>query len=472
MERPGPPGPPGGPADATLVVGGGMVITMGADRAIYDDGAVAIAGDRIVGVGPAADIDRRFRAARRLDARGGLILPGLVDGHHHPGQYLSKGIGDDVGILEWLYERVYPYEAACSEDDVYVGALGDFVEMVSSGTTCFCDPGGYHEDAVARAAQEVGLRGILSRSTRDLHDSRYPLPERLRETTDQAVERGARLVARFKGGGRLRAWYSLRVPYNVTDALCVAIRDLAEKDGVGIHSHVCAQDGENEMSIARWGMRVLERLRGLDLLRPSLYMAHAGWVTEEEIGWLKVGGVKVAHCPSASMHGSYGNIARGTIPRMVAAGIPMSLGTDSATAGRVLDMFRVMYLAACAHKDATLDATVMGAYRALEMATLGGAEALRWADAIGSLEVGKQADLIVVDTSGPAWHPLGDPVRSLVYSGSGDSVRTVVVDGRVIMRDRVFPDIDVAALTVEVERRASAVLTRAGVRLASRWPRR
>jgi cytosine/adenosine deaminase-related metal-dependent hydrolase len=458
-------------AAADLLVGGGIVVTMGPDRAIVDDGAVAVVADRIAAVGKRAELERAFAPHRAVDARGGLILPGLIDGHHHPGQYLSKGIGDDVGILTWMYERVYPYEAQCSEEDVYVGALADFVELVSNGTTCFCDPGGYHEGAVARAASEIGLRGILSRSTRDLHDDRYPLPERLRESTAQAAERGAALVAQLKGQARLRGWYSLRVPYNVTDALCLRIRDLAERDGVGIHSHVCAQEGENEMSEARWGMRVLERLRRLDLLRPNLYLAHMGWVTDDEIALLRARGVKVAHCPSASMHGTYGNISRGTIPKMVRAGIELSLGTDSATAGRTLDMFQVMYLAACAHKDATLDPTVMGAHTALELATIGGARALGWDDEIGSLEPGKKADLIVVDTSEPCWHPMGDPIRTLVYSGRGPSVRTVVVDGRVIMRDRVFPGIDVPALTAAVEGQAQSVLRRAGVQVPSPWPR-
>ncbi len=469
----GPTGTAGPRADVDLVVRGGMVLTMRPDRAIYDDGAVAVRAGRIVAVGSTADVERGCRARRTIDARGGLVLPGLVDGHHHPGQYLSKGIGDDVGILAWMYERVYPYEAQCTADDVYVGALGDFVEMMSAGTTCFCDPGGYHVEAVVRAAQEIGIRGVLSRSTRDIDDARHPLPPRLLETTAQAIERGVELVERLKGAadGRLRGWFSLRVPYNVTDELCAALRDLATRHGVGLHSHVCAQEGENEASVERFGVRVLERLRRLDMLRPNLYLAHMGWVTDEEIDWLRRADVKVAHCPSASMHGAYGNIARRTIPKMLAAGVTVSLGTDSATAGRVLDMFRVMYLAACAHKDAAVDPTLVGAYTALEMATIGGARAMLWDDEIGSLEPGKRADLIVVDTSAPAWHPLGDPVRTLVYSGDGASVRTVVVDGRVVMEDRVFPGVDLTALTAAVETHSGAVLGRAGIRLPSPWPR-
>lgn len=453
-----------------LIVAGGTVITMDAARRIYDDGAVAIKDDRIVAVGKAADINSKYAAAASIDAKGGLILPGLIDGHNHPGQYLSKGIGDDVGILQWLYERVYPYEAHCNEDDVYAGSLVNFVEMVLTGTTCFCDPGGYHELALARAANDIGIRGIVSRSTRDLHSASYPLPAELRETTEQAIERGEQLVKRFKGSGRLRAWFSLRVPYNVTDDLCKAVRDLAEHHQVGIHSHVCAQDGENEMSIERWGVRVLARLRRLDMLRPNLYLVHMGWVTDEEISWLAEHDVKVAHCPSASMHGAYGNISRGTFPKMHRAGVNISLGTDSVTAGRTLDMFRVMYLAACAHKDATLDPHAFGAYAALEMATIGGARAILWDDEIGSLEAGKKADVIVVDTGAPCWHPMGDPVRTLVYSGGGDSVRTVLVDGRVIMRDRTFPGFDIPSLIEDIETRSRRILQQAKIATASPWP--
>jgi cytosine/adenosine deaminase-related metal-dependent hydrolase len=457
-------------AAVDVIVTGGIVITMNAARTIYNDGAVAIKADKIVAVGQASDIARQFKAATQIDAQGGLIMPGLIDAHNHPGQYLSKGIGDDVGILQWLYERVYPYEAHCDEDDVYLSSLGNFVEMILNGTTCFCDPGGYHEHSLARAAKDIGIRGILSRSTRDLHSSSYPLPDNLRETTEQAIERGTRLVEQYKDGDVLRAWYSLRVPYNVSDELCVAVRDLAERHGVAVHSHVCAQDGENEMSVERWGVRVLERLRQLDMLRPNLYLVHMGWVTDEEIGWLAENDVKVAHCPSASMHGAYGNISRGTFPKMHRAGVNISLGSDSVTAGRTLDMFRVMYLAACAHKDATLDPHAFGAHAALEMATIKGARAILWDDAIGSLEAGKKADLIVVDTRAPCWHPMGDPVRTLVYSGGGDSVRTVLVNGRVIMRDRVFPGIDMAWLTKEIERRSKRILDRANISVTSAWP--
>lgn len=461
-----------GRTEVDLVVTGGIVITMDAARTIYNEGAVAIKADRICAVGTAADIDARYVADAQIDAQGGLILPGLIDAHNHPGQYLSKGIGDDVGILDWLYKCVYPYEAFCNEYDVYHGSLANFVEMILNGTTCFCDPGGYHEYALARAAKDIGIRGILSRSTRDLHSSSYPLPAALTETTEQAIERGVDLVERFKDDGLLRAWFSLRVPYNVTDKLCESIRDLADKYKVGVHSHVCAQDGENEMSVERWGVRVLERLRQLDMLRPNLYLVHMGWVTDEEISWLAEHDVKVAHCPSASMHGAYGNISRGTFPKMHRAGVNISLGTDSVTAGRTLDMFRVMYLAACAHKDATLDPHAFGAYAALEMATIKGARAILWDDAIGSLEADKKADLIIVDTRSPCWHPLGDPVRTLVYSGGGDSVRTVLIDGRVVMRDRVFPNIDIPSLIKETERRSRRILQAANIAVTSPWPHR
>jgi 5-methylthioadenosine/S-adenosylhomocysteine deaminase len=150
--------------------------------------------------------------------------------------------------------------------------------------------------------------------------------------------------------------------------------------------------------------------------------------------------------------------------------VNISLGTDSVTAGRTLDMFRVMYLAACAHKDATLDPHAFGAYAALEMATIRGARAILWDDEIGSVEVGKKADLIVVDTSAPCWHPLGDPVRTMVYSGGGDSVRTVIVDGRIVMRDWEFPGIDIPAMISDVDRRSKAILARGGIRVTSPWP--
>lgn len=457
---------------ADLIVAHGTIVTMDAERRILADGAVAIQGNRIVEIGKSADVLARHRAPSTIDATDRLVIPGLIDGHNHPFQYLSKGIGDDVDILTWLYRRVYPYEATLTAEEAYTGALGNFAQMIRSGTTCFNDPGGYHADSLAQAAVDVGIRGIVNRSTRDVADDDIPLPEKHFESLDVVIAESEKLIDRWNGAadGRLRAWTSLRYIPNCSDDLCRAVKDLADRKGVGIHTHVAAVLGENEMITEKYGKRSLERYYDLGLFGPNLYTVHMGYPNDQEIAWLKQHDVKVAHCPSASMHGSYGVIANRMMPRMIEAGISVSLGTDSATAGRFLDMVRVMYLAACAHKDAYADPLKVGAYKALEMATIDGARACLWDDEIGSLEPGKKADLVIVDMEGLHWAPPIDPINSLVYAANGSDVETVVIDGRIVMKDKVLTTVDERHLRRGVAAAAREWRRRAGIQDGPRWP--
>jgi 5-methylthioadenosine/S-adenosylhomocysteine deaminase len=457
---------------ADIIIANGYVVTMDGRRQIYSDGAVAIAGRDIVAVGRTQDVLARHKAPHVIDASGKLVMPGLIDGHNHAFQYLSKGIGDDVDIMTWLYKRVYPYETHVNAEEAYVGALGNYVQMIKSGTTCFNEPGGYHVDSLAQAAVDVGIRGILNRSTRDIADQGAPLPEKLFETLDVNLREGEAAVSKWNNAaeGRLKCWFGLRYVFNVSDELCRGIKALADQYGVGIHAHAAAVEGENEAIQERFGKRSLERYHDVGLFGPNLYLVHMGYPNEREIGWLKEHDVKVAHCPSASMHGAYGVIGQRMMKRMIELGLTISLGTDSATAGRYLDMVRIMYLTACAHRDQFADATIMGAYKAMEMATIQGARALLWDKEIGSLETGKRADVIVIDMSGLRWHPNLDPVRSLVYAADGDDVETVIIDGRVVMKDRVVLTVDEERVKRDVIAAGKAWVNRAGMRLEIPWP--
>jgi len=299
-----------------------------------------------------------------------------------------------------------------------------------------------------------------------------PVPEKHFETTEVALKAAEGHVERWNGaaGGRLRAWTSLRYIFNVSDELCRGIKEIADRHGVGVHSHVAAVFGENEAIEERYGKRSLERYRDLGLFAPNLYLIHMGYPNEQEIRWLKEADVKVAHCPSASMHGAYGVIQNKMMPAMVEAGITVGLGTDSATAGRFLDMVRVMYLGACAHKDAYADATKMGAYKALEMATIDGARACLWDDQIGSLEAGKKADLVLFDMSGLHWHPNADPIASLVYAANGNDADTVIIDGLTVMKNRTLLTVDERQLVNDVKTAGAAWRGRAGMGDGTLWP--
>lgn len=455
--------------EADLLVREACLVTLDGARRIVLDGAIAVKDGAIVALG--RDRDLEIRAKKIIRAPGKLVLPGLIDAHNHPIHFLSKGIADDLPVAQRWRERIWPYEAALSREETKLAAIGTFIEMVRHGTTCFSDPGTFHPDAVAEAALEVGLRGMISRIAWDVRDPAAPQYE---DSTAQALARGEATIERWHGagGGRIHGAFSLVRGAHVTDALVRGVKRRADQLGVAVHGHMCTTREEIERSRAAIGCTPLERYRRLGALGPNLILVHMGWVPVEEIPLLVEHDVSVCHCPSASMLGGFGCIAHGHFPEMLAAGVRIVLGTDACAISRFVDMVRVMYLAACAHKDARADPTVIGAHQALEMATVNAAEALLWSGQIGSLEIGKRADFSIVDTDTLPWHPnpLANPVANLVYSASGESVRTVVIDGRVVLEDREFTTIDEQAFVEEADAASARLLERLGIRLEPAWP--
>jgi 5-methylthioadenosine/S-adenosylhomocysteine deaminase len=455
-----------------LLVRGGTIATMDARRRLIGDGAVAITGATIVAVGKAADLEARFAPREVIDARSHLVTPGLIDAHNHPIHFASKGLADDLEYADRSHRHIWPYEMGLTEDEAHVNALATFAEGLRTGTTTFAAPGDLFPMAHARAAEELGVRACVARMAWDLHDP--GAPPGTEDTTETALAKGEEVVQALRGraDGRLRGWFSLVRTWHVSDELCRRTKARADALGAGIHAHLNTMPYEQEQGLARWGMRSLARYERLGLLGPNLYLVHMGYTTVEEIPLLRQRDVKVVHCPSASMLGGFGCVAHGTIPDMVRAGVTVALGTDAGAISRFLDLVRVMYLAACAHKDARADPTVMGPHTAFEMATVAGARALLWDDQIGSLEPGKRADLVTFATDDLAWypHPLRNPIANLVLSASGASCRTAVVDGRVLLRDGRLLTVDEPALREEVNRRQAAIFARLGFELTLRWP--
>lgn len=446
--------------DVDVLISGGTVVTMDPERRVIPDGMVAVKDRRIVALGDRAS-GAHPRASRVIDAGGCLVAPGLVDAHNHPIHFLSKGLADDMEMSHRSRAAVWPFETSLTAEEAYVSAACGFIEMISTGTTCFSDPGSNYPDSVARAAQDVGIRGVVAAEGWDVVVTdgarSYGRPTaRVLDESDRVIERwhGA-------GDGRIRASYSLVRPANVTDDLCREMRERAADRGVGIQAHLHVWPPANG---EKAGRSDITRYAELGLLGPRLLLVHLGTVGADEIALLRAADVKVAHCPSASMLGGFGAVARGTFPEMINAGLTVGLGTDAAAISRFLDMVRVMYLAACAHKDARADPEVVGCHRAFEMATVGGARALGWADDIGSLEVGKRADIVLFDTDGPQWHPNGldNPIANLVYSASGAAARTVLIDGQLVMENRRFPKLDDERLLCTADRMAHDIRERIG----------
>jgi 5-methylthioadenosine/S-adenosylhomocysteine deaminase len=457
-----------------ILLAGGTVVTMAPDRRLISDGAVLVDGKRIARVGKAADLKAEASGAELVDTTDCLVIPGLIDAHNHPAHFLSKGLLDDVETGRRWATRLYPFDTKIGPEQCYWGSQGTFAEMIRSGTTCFADPGGYFPEATIRAAEEIGIRGVVTRSTTDLHDPARPTPDAHMGSTADVVELGRSLHEKYNGtaDGRIRVWLGLRSVTATSDGLCRAIRDEAQRLGVGIHIHLAVNPNETTQCLAKWGARPVERYERLGLLAPNLFAVHMGAIDDSEVELVARRGVKVGHCPSASMLGAFGSVAHGKFPDLVAAGVTIAIGSDAAAISRFLDLIRVMYLAACAHKDAQYDAEVMGAHKAFEMATIDGARALLWDDEIGSLEQGKLADLAIVECTGLEWHPRPhfNPIANLVYSSSGAAVRSVMIDGRFVMRDRQLLTIDETTLRAGTAKAAREAVTMAGLPEEVRWP--
>jgi 5-methylthioadenosine/S-adenosylhomocysteine deaminase len=395
----------------------------------------------------------------------------------HLVQTLSRGVADDVDLYGWLYDRVFPFESSLSEEDAYLSALLGCIEMVRTGTTCFADPGGNWIESGPRAIEQVGLRGVIAwRGVDTTVDEKRPIATPVRASDEEVVARNESLFKRFNGAaqGKIRVWFGLADCRAASEKLIVNTVDKARELGTGVEIHIAGTEECVRHVIEHQGTTEIKYLQRLGVLGPDLLIIHAGWITTEEVPIIKEHDVKACHCPGASMHGAYGSCSQGKFPELLEAGVTVALGVDSATANNSLDMFRAMYQAATCHKEMRLDPSLISPEQALEMATINGARALRWQDELGSLDVGKKADVIIVDASRPHWLPRQDfsMVPNLVYSASGADVDTVIIDGVIVMEDREMKTVDEERFLAEVQKAGRQVLKRAGLedKLRPRWP--
>ena len=442
------------------------IVTVDAQRRILTDGSILIDGRDIVEVGPAASVRPARRPDRVINGRRRVVTPGFVDTHVHLTEHLSRGLMlDDVPVARYLPDWLLPLYSTVTPDEEQAAALLACIEMIRTGTTTFCEAGTLFDvPAVADAVEQIGMRAILGRWTWDVEGQ----TGRMHQTTDEALGRTADVLAKVNGraGGRIGAWPLLLGFGTCSPALMHGARDLAAAHGVGwgmmnlaLHPRLRTRDA-----------LTVERLEALGLLGPTTKLAHMIYVSDDDIARLAHHGVKIAHCPTAALKHTKGLAAHGRFPEMVEAGVCVSLGGDSANGSNHFDMVRLMYLAATVFKDARLDVNVMPAERVLEMATIRGAEALQLGRQVGSIEPGKRADLAVFDADTPEWRPLLNPVNNLVYAASGSSVRTVLIDGRVVLDEGRITMLDERALYERVERLSREHVRRAGVRVESKWP--
>lgn len=460
----------------------GTVLTMDPDRRVIKDGTVLIQGDRIVAVGKTSELAGR-RADKVIDARRKVVMPGIVDCHLHNCQTLERGMADEIDLITWCYDITYPYETVITDEDTYLSALLAQVEMIRTGTTTFCDPGGYRMDHVGRATAKSGMRGVMSWAAMDQWSDDRPLPDGFpgKTSTEEALRQQERLVREWNGaeGGRIRASCALRVEPNVSEALYRGTKALADRLDVMVQMHAAVNPDQVEWVRRRTGRTTIDYMNSLGILDENWLFIHMAVLTDQEVEQLDRAGCKLCHNPTVSMKGAYGAIRLGKFPEMIQRGMTIGIGCDSTAANNSLDMFRTMYAVATAHKEARMQPDLIPPEKAVEMATIEGARALHWADQIGSLEPGKRADVIVVDTWRSNWVPTHDfsIVPNLVFSADGQDVETTIIDGRVVMENRQILTLDVDELLEMAQRAAEGIVQRlnqAGYpyvkRLVPRWP--
>jgi 5-methylthioadenosine/S-adenosylhomocysteine deaminase len=437
----------GGQRQVALIVTNGIVVTMDRAGRVLTPGAIAIDGRDILAVGTPQQIDAAYRAAESIDAAGDVVMPGLINTHTHAPMVLYRGLADDLALMDWLQQYIFPAEAkTVSPDFVRAGTRLAALEMISSGTTTYADMY-YFEEEIARVTKAAGLRAVLGQTI-----IQFPVPDA--KTPAEGLARTARFIEEFKGDDLIVPAVAPHSMYTLDAGTLKAARSLADREGVPLLIHLA--ETRDEVAIARKQHRTtpVQYLDTLGFFGPRTLAAHGVHLTAADIATLKKRGAGVSHNPESNM-----KLASGTAPvlSLRAARVPVGLGTDGAASNNDLDMFEAMRQAALLHKLQSNDPRALPAADVLAMATREGALALGMDKEIGSLEPGKRADLIVVSMTSPRQAPMYDALSHLVYVTRGDDVRTTIVNGRVLMRERKVLTLDESAVLADARRLAKDV---------------
>ncbi|MCE0768746.1 amidohydrolase family protein [Pseudonocardia kujensis] len=466
--------PTASPASCDLLVTAGWVITVDAERRIVRDGAVAVADGVIVAVGKAVELDRAYRPARRIDRPEAVVLPSMANGHRHL-LCCAKGAMPEGGTtLESLRRFIYPSFSSLGPEDMNVYARHATAEMIRNGTTLFEEPGCNHIDAVLPAIAESGMRARIGLWTWDQRGSGGDagLPDWLALDTAAAIKRlehGLETVQAF-GNERIRPAVCVEGVTTCSDELTVAAARLAEESQTLAVQHKSTSEREVALELQVFGERPIQHTASIKALNPYTLLNHVTSLDLEDVAAIADTGATVSWNPSTALKLAKGTTQHSKWPELIAAGVPMGLGTDAENCSNHQDICRAIYLAALLPRDAREDPTAVSAETAVELGTLGGARALRFDDVTGSLEVGKQADLVVFDTNDYDWRPLHNPIANLAYGVTGHSVDTVLIGGQVVLENKKSTVFDEDALREEVEATDRRILKKIGIDPAPAWP--
>jgi len=434
------------PKFADILIENGTILTLDGHQTTVANGGMAIIRDRIAAIGPTAEFSN-WQAARVIDAGGGIIMPGLINTHTHAAMTCFRGLADDLQLMTWLNDHIFPAESKLDEQKVYCGALLACAEMIMSGTTCFCDMYLF-EDAVARAASDAGIRAVVGEVLYDFDSPNYgPIA--------QGFEYTRKLIDTWQDHPRVSIAVEPHSTYLCAPELLQKAFDLAKEFSLPLVIHLAESKSEVAQIKERFERTPVEHLAELGLLAPNVVACHCVELTENDISLLKRNEVKVAHNAESNM-----KLASGVapIPALLNEGICVGLGTDGCASNNNLDLFLEMDTVAKLHKAKTLDPTVMDAQTVLELATIRGAQVLGLASLIGSLEIGKKADVIIIDTAQPHLTPMYNPVSHMVYAARGSDVTTVIIDGTIVMQDRELKTMNLSNVIDDVNKIARDII--------------
>jgi 5-methylthioadenosine/S-adenosylhomocysteine deaminase len=442
---------PGGHAfareHADLTVIHGTVVTMDGQRRILKNGAVAVQGEAIVAVDSTAQIQSKYDAGKVIDAHGGLIMPGLINAHTHMSMSFFRGLADDLALDDWLHKYIFPAESRYLNPDFITWSTRlSLLEMLRGGTTTVADMY-YFEEQVAEAAKAAGMRAVLGETVIG-----FPSPDS--KTPAEALAYADKFVKHWQGDPLITPAVAPHSIYTCSEALLKEAAELARKDHAPILIHLAEAPFEVEQSRKEHGATTVQYLARIGLLGPDVLGAHCIWVDQADIQTLAHFGVGCSYNPSSNM-----KTAAGTMPvlEMLAGGISVGLASDGPASNNNQDMFQEMNLAAKQQKLARMDAKALSAEQAVEMATITGAKAIHLDRQIGSLEIGKKADLIVVDTNVAHATPMYNPYSTIVYALKAADVTTTVIDGKPVMEDRRMLTLDEPAILARAAEYASQI---------------
>jgi cytosine/adenosine deaminase-related metal-dependent hydrolase len=458
----------------SILIKNGYILTLNSDREIITDGTLYIENDTIVDVGKSEDL-KDHKAELVIDAKNKLVMPGLIDTHTHLAQALIRGCADDVSLVDWLKKYVWVLQGNFTKDDGRVSAELCMAEMVRTGTTSFIEcmiHTRYGFDGIAKAVERVGMRGALSKIIMDstgYADSADIMYPGMVEDADACLKETDEMYNKWHGkaDGRVQVWYGLRSLGAVTPELFKDVARRAREKQTRMTMHLGEVVDDVRYVKENFDTDLTTFAREHDLLGPDMVFAHGIHFEDSELKVLSESKSNISHCPSSNM-----KLASGfaKVPQMLQVGVPVSLGCDGGPSNNTYDMIREMRLAALIHKSYVDDPLVVTAEQAIEMATLGGAAAMGIDDKVGSLEQGKLADVILINLHELGLTPHTNPLSNVVYSGNGEYVDTVIVNGRLLMRERRLLTLDEEEVMRTAREHSTALMERAGIDNSPKWP--